>query len=248
MEANLEFWHRRFVQQAEWTRDLRAHLLQEIHWSNGGSVLEVGCGTGAAMQAFNPTNVTGVDIALDRLLWASRNGLQSPLLAADGMHLPFQSGSFELVFCHFLLLWVSDPLQAVSEMQRVTRPSGWVMAFAEPDYGGRVDFPEELSTLGMAQMDSLRKQGAEPHFGRRLRAVFSEARLANITTGVIGGEWRQEVDPKDADIEHELLRVDLYESLSADKLDSLLDIDLKARRASTRTLFVPTFYAAGQAT
>jgi SAM-dependent methyltransferase len=62
---------------------------------------------------------------------------------ADRHTLPFQP-VFDVTFCHFLLLWVSNPEKVVAEMGRVTRPGGSVR-LAEPDYGGRIDYPESLS-------------------------------------------------------------------------------------------------------
>ena len=40
------------------------------------------------------------------------------------MRCPFTNASFDLTFCHYLLLWLKDPLSAIKEMKRVTRPGG----------------------------------------------------------------------------------------------------------------------------
>ena len=45
-------WHRRFLQQAQWTGDLRKYLDREIDRAPVKSLLDVGCGTGALLDEF----------------------------------------------------------------------------------------------------------------------------------------------------------------------------------------------------
>ena len=82
---------------------------------------------------------------------------------------------FDITFCHFLLLWVRDPLQALREMKRVTRPGGSILALAEPDYDHRIDKPDELAPLGRWQAESLQRQGADPGLGGHLAELFLQA-------------------------------------------------------------------------
>ena len=71
-------------------------------------------------------------------------------------HIPIRS--FDIVYCHFLLLWVNDPLQVVREMARVGQS---VLALAEPDYSQRVDEPAALKPLGEWQTEALTKAGSK---------------------------------------------------------------------------------------
>ena len=48
-----------------------------------------------------------------------------------------------------------NPLQALDEMKRVTRPGGHVLILAEPDYTHRIDFPDELEYLGKFRLNRL---------------------------------------------------------------------------------------------
>jgi SAM-dependent methyltransferase len=105
---------------------------------------------------------------------------------ADAYALPFGNGSFEVVYCSFLMLWLEDPVKAVKEMARVSR--GWVICLAEPDYGARIDHPPELESAGRALVRDLESLGADPFVGRKLRAIFSEAGLA-AEIGVHQGVW-----------------------------------------------------------
>src|SRR6266498_4655381 len=50
-------WHRRYIQQAKWTRDLRTYLFKRADLADASRVhrtaslvLEVGCGTGAILS------------------------------------------------------------------------------------------------------------------------------------------------------------------------------------------------------
>ncbi len=155
-------WHARFRQQAQWTRPLRAHLFARFGGMSAARVLEVGCGTGALLEDFPPErrgSLHGLDRDRAVLQEAAQNAPGVALLCADGHSLPYASACFDLVFCHYLFLWTRDPLQVLTEMRRVTRPGAVVLALAEPDYGGRVDYPPNSKPQGGLQAEALRAQG-----------------------------------------------------------------------------------------
>ena len=138
-------WHTRYLQQAGWTRDLRVYLFAKADAQSARRILEVGCGTGALLATIaSSATLHGVDIDPHALAQCRVNAANAILTRGDGLALPYSNGSFDLVFCHYFLLWVNEPLQAVREMKRVTRPGGHVLALAEPDYFSRVDAPDEL--------------------------------------------------------------------------------------------------------
>jgi len=74
-------------------------------------------------------------------------------------------------------------------MRRVVKPGGWVVALAEPDYGGRIDYPDQLSALGWKQASALSAQGADTNAGRKLAGWLAETGLKGIQTGLLGGQW-----------------------------------------------------------
>ena len=107
------------------------------------------------------------------------------LTCADVLSLPYPAGLFDITYCHFLLLWVAQPLQAIQEMKRVTAHAGYVLALAEPDYAGRLDEPAELAWLGQRQNQALQEQGAALSRGTQLADLFYQAGIKLIETGVI---------------------------------------------------------------
>jgi len=242
-------WHDRFTQQASWTQDLRRYLFDHAGLSHARRVLDVGCGTGALLPellAQPGRAVFGLDLDLAFLVLAAGHAPQAVLIKGDANAMPFDNNGFDLSLCHFLLLWVADPARVVSEMRRVTRPGGSVLILAEPDYGGRIDYPEELSQLGQWQQAALRRQGANPLMGRRLRAVLQQAGLADIETGVLGGQWKTPPPPEDFEREWAVLKSDLADSVPDDIIKRFYRLDQTAWVRGERLLFVPTFYAWGR--
>ena len=146
-------WHNRYLQQARWTEQLRAYLFQKCGLAAAERVLDLGCGTGALLGGLpvKPgASVFGLDLSLPTIKQASTYAPGVSLTCADGANLPYADSVFDVVFCHFVLLWTNTPGEVVAEMRRVTRPGGWVLALAEPDYGGRIDYPADLAELRQA--------------------------------------------------------------------------------------------------
>jgi SAM-dependent methyltransferase len=244
-------WHARYLQQAQWTAQLRSHLFKKAGIDSARRLLEIGCGTGAVLADLpSEAGVFGIDLSRSALAQAALYSPAAVLGCADATCLPFLDAVFDLTFCHFTLLWVKDPRQVVMEMRRVTRSAGAVLALAEPDYGGRIDFPAELAELGGWQAQSLRRQGADPVMGRKLSGIFSQAGLRHVETGILGGEWKSLSDdsPAGSDasaLEWEVLLADLAGQVAGEELSRMRQADQLARQRHERVLFVPTFYAWG---
>ena len=249
-----EQWHNRYRQQAGWTQQLRRHLFERLDLNHAMRLLEAGCGTGAVLaevSAMSAAHSYGLDISFEYLLLARHHAPTARLAAGDAHCLPYASGSFDLVCCHYLLLWVKDPAQVVEELARITRQGGAVMLMAEPDYGGRIDYPQELESLAAWQVKSLHKQGADPLIGRRLAGLLAGAGLSQVEGGVLGGAWTGPPASQDWEMEWQVLRDDLGRlgqdgSTSLVEIDALQELDRQAWQRGERVLFVPTFYAWGR--
>jgi SAM-dependent methyltransferase len=242
-------WHTWFSVQAGWTRQIRQWLYQEVGLAQARAVLEVGCGTGVVTEELarvSSARVVGLDydpamLAFARVCWSG-----ATYVRGDAQALPFSDQVFDVVVCHYLLLWLVDPTRGLQEMARVVRPGGYVLACAEPDYGGRIDYPPELATMGRLQSVSLRQQGANPEIGRQLGKLFVTAGL-KTTVGTLAGQWHLP-SPPDTWFEAEwtMREHDLAGLLPAAEIRRLRAFDRQALTEGKRILFVPTFYALGK--
>ena len=243
-------WHARFVQQVRWTQELRRYVLPRAGIEGANHVLEVGCGTGAltaSLHAETKATIYGIDLDRSYLLMATRNDRLTHFAQANAARLPFHSASFDLSICHFLLLWARNPLNVLTEMRRVTRSGGAVVALAEPDYGGRIDYPDPLIELGRLQTEALREQGADPEMGRKLGSLFVRAGLEDVETGLLAGQWkRQSASTVAWELEWRTIEADLAGRVDPAVLMDWRAEDEAARKRGERVLFVPTFYAWGR--
>ena len=167
--------------------DSAAYLL--AHLRAGMDLLDVGCGpasiTADLAERVAPGRVVALDAAADALEAARatlrERGLseQVELTSGDVMALPFEDASFDVVHAHQVLQHLADPVGALAEMRRVTRPGG-IVAVRDAVYSAMTWFPEPA---GMEQwrsvyMATARANGGEPDAGSRL---LSWARAAGFT-------------------------------------------------------------------
>ncbi len=239
-------WHSRYTQQANWTRELRKYLFLKTRLKKAERVLEVGCGTGAILKETQTTTLHGLDIQPAALIEAQVHAPNASLTCGDALSLPYFDNCFDITFCHFLLLWVSDPERALHEMKRVTREGGYILALAEPDYSARVDKPAELAVLGRWQTESLQKQGANPSLGGKLAELFYKAGIALVETGAIESQGKDAPNSAEWELEWAVLENDLAEHIPEAKIQHLKKLDENAWTRGERILHVPTYFAWGR--
>jgi ubiquinone/menaquinone biosynthesis C-methylase UbiE len=110
----------------------RTALLAAASLVEGEQVLDVACGTGLltfeAARLVGPAGrVTGVDLS-GRMIDAARRmpGINVNFQRMDARKLDLPAASVDAVLCGLGLMYVPDPLAAVTEMLRVLRPGGRV--------------------------------------------------------------------------------------------------------------------------
>ena len=241
-------WHTWFTHQASWTQSTRSWLYREARLAQASDILEIGCGTGVITEELaqvGTARVVGLDIDPAMLTLTTRRESHALYVQGDAHALPFPDESFDAVVCHYLLLWLADPVQGAREMARVIKPNGHVLACAEPDYGGRIDHPPELVALGQRQTEALRRQGADPEIGRRMGEIFTAAGLRALV-GAMAGQWTIPSTDGGFEAEWAMREHDLNGLLATEELRRLRAIDRQALRAGRRMLSVPTFYALGR--
>jgi len=249
MPLTLNDWHSRFQVQAQWTRALRTYFFDLLKTHQQDRILDIGCGTGVLLpdlQALSPAEIFGADIDLDNLRLAAEISTESHLTGSDVFRLPFPDDTFDLVLCHYFLLWTGYPAGALKEIHRVTSNYGYVVAFAEPDYGGRIDYPPEFINIRDHQITGLINAGADPHMGRKLKSLFSAAGFSEIVCGAYEGSWENSPSQADLDSEWQVLEEDLSGILSSEDIAILKKHEQKALRKGTRLVYVPTFYCWGK--
>lgn len=126
--------------------DSAAYLLPVLE--PGMRLLDVGCGPGTITADLAgrvaPGEVVGVDaspavLELARAT-AIERGVPVTFREADIGALPFDDDAFDVVHAHQVLQHLGDPVAALREMRRVTRPGGWV-AVRDADYGAMTWYP-----------------------------------------------------------------------------------------------------------
>jgi len=111
-------------------QERRLQIVRRAVPLEGRRILDVGCGIGAYVGAFRrfSDHVFGVDVDFERVAEAAQ---RLPNLAvATSEHLPFKSGSFDLVFMHEVIEHVDDDRRTLAEAARVLAPGGRVVIYA----------------------------------------------------------------------------------------------------------------------
>lgn len=105
-------------------------VIRSLGIEPGARVLEIGVGTGLALEAYpHHCQVTGVDLAPEMLERAqdrlNRNGWRHITLEqGDALNLHFPDDSFDYVMAFHVVSVVPDPRRMMAEAQRVCRPGG----------------------------------------------------------------------------------------------------------------------------
>jgi SAM-dependent methyltransferase len=245
--SDYEFWSSRYAVQAAWTKETRNFILQQISLTGQAKILEVGSGSLAVLNEFNELGHTtfGLDIDLQILRHSNNPNTKTKLINADGMWIPMTKGTFDLCFCHYLLLWLVDPISLVKEMARVTKNNGWICCFAEPDYLARIDFPPPLEQLGQIQNKSLADQGVNLSCGRNISFWLQQANLSNIHWGIIGSHQKNSLD-NTLDSEWGTFQRDIERISSQADILRYKEFEQKFTSRGSRINFIPTFYAYAQ--
>jgi hypothetical protein len=138
-------------------------------------------------------------------------------------------------------MWCRDAAKAAQELVRITRAGGAVLVCAEPDYGGRIDYPD--LPLGGWQIAALRREGADPCLGRRLRELFTLPEVRQVDLGVMPGLWDLATLRAESEAEWALWERSLAGLVSPGELARIRATDLAAIESGSRLAFMPVFYA-----
>ena len=233
-------WHLRYQEQAQWTKPLRRHLLNKLPALTNWSVLEFGCGTGVILQDFTTLSemVVGLDRDLDAL---SFQGASKALLVnAEAENPPFQDKAFDLVFCHYFLLWLEDPVTVIKAVKRLLKPGGYLAVFAEPDYASRQISAETINKLAELQNRSLAAQGVYLKTGRQLGKLLTDCGFALVELGII--KEASGLSQLLTESEKNVLHVD-WEFLHRIREAEITKEEMESILLTPVRWYVPTYYA-----
>ena len=117
-------------------REIADRLLERLDYVRlaPARILDLGCGTGYAVEAlhrrYRRAQVVALDFALPMLAQARRRGswLRRPqCLCADAERLPLADGAVDLIVSNATLQWCNDLPGTFAEALRVLRPGGLFM-------------------------------------------------------------------------------------------------------------------------
>jgi SAM-dependent methyltransferase len=160
----------------------------EQHLKDARRILSVGCGPGVflpELAAIRPNaEFVGVDLSAERIQDAElrlRGVPNARVQIGDAQALPFESDTFDLVFCRFLMEYLPDKQHALNEMVRVCRTGGKILL---QDLDGQLLWhsPEDpgLQQTIERVVSGLATTGFDPFVGRKLFNLCFEAGLSDI--------------------------------------------------------------------
>lgn len=172
-----------------WSRLLAREFLEWLALPRGLDWIDVGCGTGALTQAIlehaSPKSVKGVDPSPGFIEYAKMHvaDKRASFEVGDARSLPFDTTSTDAAVAGLVLNFVPQPLLAVREMARVTRPGGAIATYVW-DYAGKMELMRYFWDAAVA----LNPKAYDLDEGRRfplcqpepLRELFSQAGLHDV--------------------------------------------------------------------
>ena len=241
--------------QAKETAEERLPLYLEVGLKDAELVLDVGCGSGVVTRDIaNLTKgkVIAIDGSKDMINVANevlKRYSNVELRLGNAENLPFKNDIFDIVTCNLLLMWADNPQKVVDEMARVTKNNGIVLATLEPDYGGKLHWPEHQKVDPIFSGEAITSKGGDPHIGRKLRALFIRAGLkTKVGIGNIR-IWSCEEDKAYYLHARDFYVKALKESgLSQEEIDKWEYDYLKSLDEGVQLNFFPQFYAIGKKT
>lgn len=172
----------------------------------GMRIVDVGCGTGEFTRYLvelvqRDCQMVGVDTRAASVKSAVHETGQAGLSTrisykkGDAYRLPIEDNFADLTCCRTLLMHLTDPARAVSEMARVTKLGGIVAAvepgrmrsFYDPENEEFVELDEEMARAYLKGVRNL--EGKEMGIGERLPSIFMTAGLGELRIEIAADAW-----------------------------------------------------------
>jgi len=236
--------------QVKETEDIRTPLYKKVRIKSCKKILDVGCGSGVITLEI-VKRAKGKVICIDNNPEMIKNAkkvlkkYRVELIIGDANNLPFKKNSFDLVVCNLLLMWVKNPQKVVDEMTRCSRK--YVMATLEPDYGGKITYPEYKKIDKILGERGVKKRGGDPFIGRKLRAFFIRAKLESEVGISYKRLWSCKEEKESFEKSRNFYKKVLRDFKTSEKeIRSWEESLMKAYEEGVAIGFSPMFYAIGK--
>ena len=115
--------------QEQSTRAVYQGVLKRAEVGSGTNFLDVGCGSGmaASLAADLGADVSGIDASEALLMIAKERLPRADFQVCDLEEIPFKDDSFDVVTGFNSFQYAGNPVLALAEAKRVTKPSGYVV-------------------------------------------------------------------------------------------------------------------------
>lgn len=170
-------------------RDARTFLPFLLpHLRPGMDILDAGCGVGAIALDLattqSPRRIVGIDVDSDQVAAARNSAAERGIGSAEfavgsAYELPFAAESFDVVYANTVLLYLRDPVRALTEMRRVLRRGG-IAAVSDDDISTIVFSPDMPGmSLGPTLFaKAVEHEGGNTTYSRHLRTLMRQAGFA----------------------------------------------------------------------
>lgn len=189
----------RLRRQAATLEPATRRVLDQLPLAAGMRCLDVGCGPGEVMRLMaERVGPAGLVVGLDVDGRLGRQAIEQ--LAATGLArfafvegdiekiTAIDSAPFDLVYARFVLLHLPDPMTALRQMYRWTRPGGWIVV---QDYDFRtIDIHPRFPPLDefKAVFEGVyRRLGRDLQLGHKLPWFFVESGIGPMDAGDVSG-------------------------------------------------------------
>ena len=133
LDKQNEYRRRYAAQQSNWQPATELYeTIIRYYLKDNMRVLDIGCGRGGVFEQLQDAVSYPVGIDPDDISLYEHRLVDLPRTCATSNHLPFQSETFDLVLCSWVLEHLPKPLQTFSEVTRVMKPDG-VFIFLTPN-------------------------------------------------------------------------------------------------------------------
>ncbi|ROM73470.1 methyltransferase [Pseudomonas brassicacearum] len=169
----------------------RDFLQRYAHIKEGMTILDVGCGTGnmslwMAEKVGPKGQVIGIDASAEQIEVSKARAKSMGLENIRFVHLDFSQirsldTLFDIAYCRFILIHLTQPLEAIKLMTSVTRPGGAVVC-EEPITNLHECSPEHAAFdhANKLTISLGRTKGVDYNLGTRLPELFAAAQLDDL--------------------------------------------------------------------